>query len=73
MSDVAIRLRGAAKAYRLYTSSWHRAFGIFNVRLGPLGAYKEHLALGNVDLEICAGNVSESLDVTDLARAPFSS
>ena len=55
MSDVAIRLRGAAKAYRLYTSSSHRAFGIFNVRLGPLGAYKEHLALGNVDLEILRG------------------
>lgn len=55
MSDVAIRLRGAAKAYRLYTSSWHRAFGIFNIRLGPLGAYKEHLALNNVDLEIQRG------------------
>ncbi len=55
MSDVAIRLRGAAKAYRLYTSSWHRAFGIFNIRLGPLGAYTEHLAVNNVDLEILRG------------------
>lgn len=55
MSDIAIRLRGLTKAYRLYKSSSDKAFGIFNLRLGRLGAYTEHLAIDHMDLEIRRG------------------
>ena len=55
MSDVAIRLRALTKAYRLYKNSSNRAFGIFNIRLGRLGVYTEHLAIDGIDLEIRRG------------------
>ena len=55
MSDIAIRLRGLTKAYRLYKNSADKAFGIFNVRLGRLGTYTEHMAIDHMDLEIHRG------------------
>lgn len=55
MSDIAIRLRGLTKAYRLYKNSSDKAFGIFNIRLGRFGAYTEHLAIDHMDLEIRRG------------------
>ncbi len=55
MSEVAIRLRGLTKAYRLYRNSSDKALGIFNIRLGRFGAYTEHLAIDHIDLDIRRG------------------
>src|SRR5579883_3241364 len=55
MSEIAIRLRGLTKAYRLYKNSSDKAFGMFNIRLGRIGAYTEHLAINNIDLDIRRG------------------
>ena len=54
-SDVAVRIVGLTKAYRLYASPRDKALGIFGLRIGRLGSYTEHAAIDGIDLEIGRG------------------
>src|SRR5262249_34851825 len=55
MSEIAIRVTGLTKAYRLYGRPVDKALGMFNLRLGRWGTYAEHLALNGIDLEVHRG------------------
>lgn len=55
MSDFAIRTRNLTKVYRLYAKTYYRFLDMFGLLRKKDGAFTEHAALDNINLEIKRG------------------
>lgn len=55
MRELAIRVVNVCKVYRLYTRPHYRILDVLGLLRRPQGAYTEHVALRDVNLEICRG------------------
>jgi lipopolysaccharide transport system ATP-binding protein len=55
VSDLAIRAEGLGKVYRLYTKPIYRVLDVLGLLRRPQGAYTEHVALRDVNLEVRRG------------------
>ena len=54
MSDIAIRAEGVSKVFRLYAQPHYRFLDMFGL-LKREGAYQEHIALAEIDIQIRRG------------------